>query len=75
MADPSPKSAVKGKEADEPSQVRLVRFKAEQLFGYLSQDVSLATEEGVTILHGANGSGKTTLLRCLADISSGKWTK
>lgn len=48
---------------------RLIRVTAEKLFGYLDQDVSLATNEGVTILHGANGSGKTTILRAIRELS------
>lgn len=48
---------------------RLVRITAEKLFGYLDQDVSLASNEGVTILHGANGSGKTTILRAIRELS------
>lgn len=48
---------------------KLIRITVEKLFGYLDQDVSFATDEGITILHGANGSGKTTLLRAIRELS------
>lgn len=52
---------------------RLKQIQAFNMFGHLDQDVELATEHGVTLLHGANGSGKTTLLKCLSEVSDGNW--
>lgn len=53
--------------------VRITRIIVEDLFGLYDHDVTLNSQERVTIIHGPNGVGKTVLLKLVNAIFNGDY--
>lgn len=53
--------------------LRLARVEVDQLFDLYDHEVTLHTDDRVTVIHGPNGVGKTMLLRMIAAFFAGDY--
>lgn len=53
--------------------MRIVKFRAEKLFGRFDYEIDLDPPSGNTIITAPNGYGKSTILRILQNFASGDY--
>ncbi|MBF0566513.1 MAG: AAA family ATPase [Nitrospirae bacterium] len=53
--------------------MRIDKIIIKELFGYLTHEINIKTNERITIIHGPNGIGKTILLRMIYGLFNGNY--